>query len=137
MLPLRIPNLFNGGLLKPWKGILLFGPLGNRKIILAITIANRARASLINVLMSTITSTLPFLIICFITYALCSLIYSSSSQEKKHRAKKGRMQKVIQLRKKKLQKKKVIALKPLNMEDIRQIKNQVTHSLYNLSIEHL
>ncbi|XP_061344666.1 uncharacterized protein LOC133290581 [Gastrolobium bilobum] len=56
MLPLRRPDLFKGGLLKPCKGLLLFGPPGTGKTMLAKAIANESGASFISISMSTITA---------------------------------------------------------------------------------
>ncbi|XP_028076317.1 uncharacterized AAA domain-containing protein C24B10.10c-like [Camellia sinensis] len=56
MLPLRRPDLFKGGLLKPCRGILLFWRPGTGKTMLAKAIATEAGASFVNVFMSTITS---------------------------------------------------------------------------------
>ncbi|KAL6842582.1 hypothetical protein ACP4OV_027426 [Aristida adscensionis] len=56
MLPLQRPDFFNGGLLKPCRGILLFGPPGTGKTMLAKAIANETGASFMNISMSAITS---------------------------------------------------------------------------------
>ena len=56
MLPLKRPDLFNGGLLKPCRGVLLFGPPGTGKTMLAKAIAKESGASFINISASTITS---------------------------------------------------------------------------------
>ncbi|XP_011005218.1 PREDICTED: uncharacterized protein LOC105111534 [Populus euphratica] len=57
ILPMRRPELFSrGNLLRPCKGILLFGPPGTGKTLLAKALATEAEANFINITGSTLTS---------------------------------------------------------------------------------
>ncbi|WVZ07045.1 hypothetical protein V8G54_020391 [Vigna mungo] len=57
ILPMRRPELFSrGNLLRPCKGILLFGPPGTGKTLLAKALATEAGANFINITCSNLTS---------------------------------------------------------------------------------
>ncbi|XAR53219.1 Adenosinetriphosphatase [Bertholletia excelsa] len=57
ILPMRRPELFShGNLLRPCKGILLFGPPGTGKTLIAKALATEAGANFINITGSTLTS---------------------------------------------------------------------------------
>ncbi|XP_012829180.1 PREDICTED: protein MSP1-like [Erythranthe guttata] len=56
ILPMKRPDLFSSGLLRPCKGLLLFGPPGTGKTLLAKALATEAGANFINVTSASLTS---------------------------------------------------------------------------------